>query len=373
MPVYNNERFVGQAIESVLRQTYRELELIVVDDGSADGTLQEIESYREISEIPFKIIRHEINQGVSAAKNSGIRQSQGEFLAFAASDDLQKPERIERTVEELIRHPDLDMVFFDCEMVDEENRPLQRRKGYPEGMNAENALLFQLQRNHLWSGLVLLRKTPDIWFDTSLPNAVDYELFMRLLTHGYTLKILDESLMWYRVHQHNISGDGRVSKQSVKSILRRLDLDHLLEEMAEQFTEAEAQVAVASAALSADLPEKALQYTNHLARDSVEGGFIAGVSWFRLGDYGKSLSAFQQAESHAPEDAALINNIGVLLAVANRTEEAEKHFQRALTLREGYLDAAHNLKISESRDSMTYRITEKPLRPNFIHIYNYKL
>jgi len=377
MPVYNSEGFVGPAIESIFLQTYRDIELIVVDDGSEDGTWNVIERLQAQSPIPFRAIRHDKNMGVSAAKNSGIERSSGKYLAFAAGDDLQKPNRIERTVKELDAGSDLDMVFFDCDMIDEEGRPLNRRKGYPQGMDSHNALLFQLKRNHLLSGLVLLRNSPDVYFDPELPNAVDYELFLRLLIKGYNLKIIEDSLMYYRLHRSNISGDGRKSKQSVVKILSRLDLEQLLSSLSERFGDAEARVAVASAALSADKPLEALKFLKSFSYGtdplSLEARFILGVSLHRIGDYSGSLQAFREIVSYNPGEAAAFNNLGVQLALMKQIDQSKAYFNQALLLREDYLDAQHNLKQLEDGNKDALRVTEKPLRPTFIHTVNYRL
>ncbi|MGE5607216.1 MAG: glycosyltransferase [Bacteroidota bacterium] len=378
MPVYNGERFVAEAIESVIGQTYRDFELIIVNDGSTDGTAVILEQYRNRTDVKIKIIQHPANQGVSAAQNSGIAICSGKYLMFAGADDIQEPERLEKQFRVFEEQPWVDMVFADCIFVDECNRSLNRQKGYPEGMTSENAILFQLKRNHLFSGLVLLRKTPDIWFDITLPNAVDYELFIRLLLADYKLAVLNQPLARCRVHTKNISGQRKVSGKSVERILSRLDYPKILADLSRRFPESEVRLAVAGATLAANLPEKALEYLQDVSFEPeaaiLERAFTMGVCYYRLGNYAKSLECFQTAIQMKPDDPAVLNNLGVLTVLTGGSQtEAMVYFQKALVLREGYLDATYNLDDLKAEKNTQLRITERQLRPSFVHAEHYQL
>jgi glycosyltransferase involved in cell wall biosynthesis len=376
VPVYNGERYLRESIESVLSQSYRDFELIVVDDGSSDKTREVISQY-EGKYSYFKAVYHSENKGVSAAKNSGIAVSTGEFLVFAAADDIQEQERLEVSIKALEENPDLDMVFIDCQMIDSEGNFLNRRKGYPAGMTSKNAIIYQLKRNHLWSGLVMLRNTPDIRFDETIPNAVDYELFLRMLLKGATLRIIGLPLLRYRVHENNISGNGKVSAKSVEKILHRLNFDEIFVDLSKTFVEDEVRVAIGGALLTSGKYERALEFLKDIElRPSLlmEGLFMQAISYYKLGRMQESLDIFKTAQRASPEDAAILNNIGVLSIVLNGEKEvACQLFEKALSLRPGYLDAASNTKCVEDHTFHSLRITERPLRENFIHVENYKI
>lgn len=377
MPVYNNERYVEQAIESVLDQTYRDFELIVTDDGSTDHSFDIASRLQRKSKVPFHLIRLDRNRGISTARNVAIERSNGQFLVFADSDDIQMPDRLERSVSRIKDDPKLDMMFFDCEMMDAEGRPLHRNKGYPDDMNADNALLHQLRRNHLWIGLSTIRKTPDIRLDPDLQTSEDYDLFFRLLLKNYRLAIVREPVLWYRLHQSNNSGDGQVSRQSVIRILNKLDFDDLHNRL-QAASNPDAMLALASAALTAELPAKAMEYLVNC--DAVSGAletercFLLGVCCYKTGDPAGSRQAFERVLQLDPRHATALNNLGVLLAMEHLTREAGDLFQQALTLRPGYMDAQHNLHaLGQPAGSTPLRLTEKPLRANLIHTDNYKL
>src|SRR6185369_6617714 len=98
IPVYNGARYLGAALESVFAQTYREFEVIVVDDGSVDDSGVIAQSFPEVRYI------HQANQGVAAARNHGIEAAGGEFFAFLDQDDLWNEDKLKRQVEFLLSH-----------------------------------------------------------------------------------------------------------------------------------------------------------------------------------------------------------------------------------------------------------------------------
>ena len=108
IPAYNAERFIPQAIQSVLEQTYQSYEIIVVDDGSTDKTKDILKEFED------KVCCiYQENQGPSAARNAGIKISQGRYICFLDADDIWTPDKLEVQVEFLECHPDISLVFSD--------------------------------------------------------------------------------------------------------------------------------------------------------------------------------------------------------------------------------------------------------------------
>lgn len=114
---YNRAYIIRDALDSALKQHYRNFEIIVVDDASNDGTREIVESLQSDK---VRYIRHDKNRGVSAAGNTGILAATGEVIAFLDSDDLWKPEMLDCLVDFLCRHPESDAVFCDVEIIDGE-------------------------------------------------------------------------------------------------------------------------------------------------------------------------------------------------------------------------------------------------------------
>ncbi|MBQ7733434.1 MAG: glycosyltransferase family 2 protein [Synergistaceae bacterium] len=104
IPAYNTEQYIHRAIESSIRQTYKNIEIIIIDDGSTDGTLGVAQSY-EPKDSRVKVI-HQENKGVSSARNHGIREAKGEFITFLDSDDWFEDNAVEVLVEAQLKYPD---------------------------------------------------------------------------------------------------------------------------------------------------------------------------------------------------------------------------------------------------------------------------
>jgi glycosyltransferase involved in cell wall biosynthesis len=110
IPVFNGERYLREAMESALSQDYPNLEVIVIDDGSTDGSAQIAQSYVTAEGHPLRYC-HQQNAGLSAAQNAGVRESSGEYIAFLDCDDIWTPGKIRLQIEAFAHEPELDMVF----------------------------------------------------------------------------------------------------------------------------------------------------------------------------------------------------------------------------------------------------------------------
>lgn len=120
IPVYNGQNYLREAIESVFAQTYRNYELIVVDDGSNDGTWDIIQSYG-----PRVCGIRKENGGVASALNCGIRESSGDYIAWLSHDDLFLANKLDRQVEFLRRFPDFKACYTDYYVIDEDGKILR--------------------------------------------------------------------------------------------------------------------------------------------------------------------------------------------------------------------------------------------------------
>jgi glycosyltransferase involved in cell wall biosynthesis len=192
VPTYNRAHSVGEAIRSVLRQTYADLELIVVDDGSSDDTAARVQ---QCSDSRVRYIRQE-NAGVSAARNRGVSTARGELIAFIDSDDVWKPEKLAVDVAVLDQHPEAQAVFSDVEkhdgavIVPSFTRETTFFKGYlaqhpcPDGvvLDQRQMLLCLLQEVPILPSTLTMRRAAFEklgGFDTSWRCFEDWEFFIR--------------------------------------------------------------------------------------------------------------------------------------------------------------------------------------------------
>lgn len=201
IPVYNGEKFVASSIESALKQTYYPVEIIVINDGSIDGT-QEI-----LNQFEGKIIViQQKNAGQADARNHGLTIARGKYIALLDSDDLFVPEKLEKQIS-FLKKGNLDMVCTNFETIDASNTKLKNISA-PQ-FHSSNALTTFITGNFICTSTLLFKKE---WiqkvgnFDTNMKGTEDGDLWFRMLVNGARLEVIPELLVQYRVHAENYSG-----------------------------------------------------------------------------------------------------------------------------------------------------------------------
>jgi glycosyltransferase involved in cell wall biosynthesis len=196
IPNYNYARFLPEAIDSVLAQTYPNVEIIVVDDGSTDNSEEVLRGYGE----KLRWFRQS-NKGVSAARNYGIEQSRGELLAFMDADDMWHPEKLERQAR-LFENPAIGMVYCGLQYISAEGEPLgQNLSGLSGQVLKEIALLQPPGVPASGSAALISRACYEKVgpFDTRLSTSADWDMWRRIACH-YELALVPEPLVLYRLH-----------------------------------------------------------------------------------------------------------------------------------------------------------------------------
>lgn len=139
LPVFNGEDFVSKSIESVLAQSYSHLELIVVDDGSTDGTSALVDSFA--SKDSRVRVLHQANQKLPRALNAGFRSARGEFFTWTSADNIMHPDCLARLTAELQQHPQTAMVYANMRLIDETGAPNTEKRWYADVMHPEHVVL----------------------------------------------------------------------------------------------------------------------------------------------------------------------------------------------------------------------------------------
>ncbi|NOZ95656.1 MAG: glycosyltransferase family 2 protein [Acidobacteria bacterium] len=195
IPVFNGEKYLGEAIESILAQSYRHVEIVVVDDGSTDRSREVAGSFGP----PVRSL-HQENAGPAAAKNTGIEGSRGDYLAFLDADDLWAPEKLEVQLGRFQARPDLHISvsfvrnFWEAELAGEEERFRDHRIARPlPGYSAGTLLAPRAVFDRI--GL----------FDRNLKHADAVEWFARARSAGLTMEMLPQALLRRRLHPNNRS------------------------------------------------------------------------------------------------------------------------------------------------------------------------
>jgi glycosyltransferase involved in cell wall biosynthesis len=199
IPAYNAAEFIRAAIESVLGQTYRSLELIVVDDGSTDDTGAIARSFG--SRLRYL---HQANARQAAARNRGIRESGGELLAFLDADDCWHEEKVAKQVARLRADPTLGLVYCSVLEIDSAGRAGLYRPARLRGRAMRDVLLGEPSGGVCGSTFLLPRRVLETvgLFDENLAPCEDTDLLWRVAS-AYPIDFVDEPLVRYRVHPGN--------------------------------------------------------------------------------------------------------------------------------------------------------------------------
>lgn len=202
MPVHNSATYIASAIESVLRQTYRNLELVVINDASTDDSLKIIQESARHCGIGVKVISFPENRGVAAARNMGLQQASGDYIAFLDSDDLWYPEKIQLQLETL-RKTGNDVCFVAYDMIDETGRVIKHRQVKPD--TGYTDLL--KENNIIFSGVLGRAECiKEQRFDCRCFHE-DYLFLLTMLQKGKRFCGINETLLQYRVHGSGKSFD----------------------------------------------------------------------------------------------------------------------------------------------------------------------
>ena len=210
MTTYNHEKYIGEAIESVINQTVEDFELIIVNDGSTDKTEEIIKTFKDTR---INYIYQE-NQGPSAALNTSIVSAKGKYIALMSGDDICYPHRLESQYNCLLKS-DQKIIFSWVDFIDENSQIFSGEPYLKQGwFNRFNKTRAEMLRHFFEQGNYLHGVTPflerKILIESSLYHltsiqAQDFYMSIKLLGKGYELFILPEKLLKYRVTGRNLS------------------------------------------------------------------------------------------------------------------------------------------------------------------------
>jgi len=240
VPVYNHERFVEATIRSLIDQTYNNLELVLVDDGSSDGSVRILRSLEKDCQTRFVrcLILEQSNFGIAAALNRGIAASNGSFLFWLASDDLAEPDAIATLLPELLQDCEIGLACGDADFIDAQGNPITRKRhdehfrstiSYYIAQKKDFDLETEFGTYRSFIGPYympignLIRRTHFLeagYFDVTYVSE-DSELWLRL-SKVCRFKLVNRTLCHRRLHEtntHRVMRE-RVSLDSVRLMLR---------------------------------------------------------------------------------------------------------------------------------------------------------
>lgn len=200
MPVYNTEKYVAEAIESILNQTFKDFEFIIIDDCSTDWSYQICKEYAK-KDKRIRLFRNDKNMGVVKTRNLLFKKvsPESKYIAIIDSDDVAKKDRLEKQVKFMEDNPDYAIIGSNLEIINENWETIGYRK-YPETFNEVKKII--LKKSPLAQPSALIRKTylKKVWdYNEKFERAQDYELWVRFFSKWFKLWNIQEALLKYRV------------------------------------------------------------------------------------------------------------------------------------------------------------------------------
>lgn len=219
MPTYNHEKFITEAIESVLNQTHKNFELIIIDNYSTDNTEDIVRSYC-VAEPRIRYQKLRNNGIIAASRNAGIKMTTGTYVAFIDSDDLWFPEKLEKVIHFFTEFPEIDLVCHDENHISGPNKNFIKTHRSGPYTSYEDMLF---KGNSLSTSAVVVRRNKLLEIGLFSENkdfvtAEDYELWLRL-SRTCRIAYLHEVLCDWRIHEASLSGNLEKHAASVLNVI----------------------------------------------------------------------------------------------------------------------------------------------------------
>ncbi len=220
MAVYNCDRYLREAIDSILDQTWSDFEFIIVNDGSTDSSLQILKEY---SDPRIKVVTYEENMGVAYARNVGLEQCTSEFVALMDADDIALPDRLKLEYEYLMEHSEIDGVYAKFRNLDVDGRLLEREQpmAYYNYKYVKAVMIFE---NTIANLTAMFRRRIveeyQLRYDETCKIGSDYRFWIEYLRYGKIVG-LDKVVCYYRLCHHSLYNNSPrdVKKESMQQMI----------------------------------------------------------------------------------------------------------------------------------------------------------
>lgn len=362
IPTFNSSNYISQAIKSVLNQSYKNYEIIVVDDGSTDNTYEELKKYKDKIKYYYKE-----NGGVASARNYGIIRSKGDYVCFLDADDLYKKNKLESQIKFLIENPNIDIVYNDVDAVDENLNYINTLRSEGIYNNREDFLTMMLVRQVIpGPASIMLRRrciADGTLYNEVYKNTEDYDFTLELaqkFTYGY----IPESLYMYRRHTNNLTNNHKIQFNNEVEIIKKLGVEYIESIIFNSnFTKQQKSLILAKIFIKINEWEKAKNVLLKILRTKEDGlvSFYLGNCYYHTLDYKNAEEYYKNSLLVNSSLAESYNNLGCVNAKLYNFDEARRNFIKALNIRNEYMDAKLNLGNLNVRNSEC-KITEKELR-----------
>lgn len=237
MPAYNAEKYIHMSIASVMRQTYENVELVIVDDASTDHTVKCVKQCETQWPGRIRLFVREKNGGTAAALNDAIELADGSYICWLSADDLYSDDMVESEVKYLKSNEQYDAVFSQCAFIDENNQYLTEvtyeSDYYKDMKQGMPGIITLMLKSNLWNGCSLLAKAECFKcgrFNINYPCAQDYDFWLRMAAN-YDVGYLKQINVFWRYHSEQGSRKMNVNLDEIKVFFGVLSCEDVIKKL----------------------------------------------------------------------------------------------------------------------------------------------
>ncbi|OXS77046.1 hypothetical protein B1B04_01190 [Lysinibacillus sp. KCTC 33748] len=373
IPAYNAEKFIGRAIKSIIKQSCTVKEIIVIDDGSEDKT---VEIVHELSQTyPLIKLHTQKNAGASSARNSGIHEATGDWILFLDADDECSEDLVESYLAKINEATeDSSAIYTAYYQINEHSQVISSQLN-GKRLSAIEGFCAILIRNPIISPsgvLVNKKRLHELHgFNTHIKYVEDVDLWVRLLDKDYSIEYIDRPLSFIRRHSNNTTSSMSTSHNAEKLIMDQYGLDYIKEKIYKRSYTMEKNSLDFALFLIRYKQwkqcEELLENTRVLEGSShfMTYCFLKSIVYIEEKRFDEALVEYVKILAADVTHGAALNNLGVIYMMNGNKEKAITNIEQAMFLFPGYLDAQHNMTLIENseKDKSLFRFTLRELRP----------
>lgn len=209
MPNYNGEKYLVEAIESILNQTYRDFEFIIIDDGSTDNSVKIIKKYAQ-KDKRIKLLTNKKNLGLIKSLNKGLKIAKGKYIARMDSDDISLPKRLDIQFNFLEGNKNIFLLGTSFEFIDSEGGKLFNKIN---NYNSDIILKKMKEKSMVHHPTVMFRNEKSVYYREKAIYCEDRDLWLRLLRKGKKMRVIPDILLKYRIRKESICNSKNSQQQ----------------------------------------------------------------------------------------------------------------------------------------------------------------
>ncbi len=344
-PVYNNELYIEECLISLLSQTYTNIEIIVIDDGSTDKSWDIIDRFNDSRLIK---LRNTTNRGISEAYNKALTVATGDVLMFLDADDIAAPQRAEKTVEAFAQDPSVGLVYSDMDIIDSNTKPFDLKLKLPNEINKNNYSMYLWRRGLFTGSGMSVRKLTSLSFNSNV-ICCDYDISLFFAYHNWNYHYINESLTHYRIHNQNTSNQSDRMKSDVLAVQSQYSNDQLVNFWLEKgltLSEINTTIGINYYYFHNDY-DRALLHLNSALSETMnyEALFYKSIILFIGEKYAEAYELLKEAIRLHPTCYAILNNLAVMeIRLNSNTEKALSYLNLAKQYQPYYMLISKNIE-----------------------------